>query len=56
MNIQYFEMNNTSVRSGAAVKTLLPMGGLSLLDAPSQPFHNPAADAVLFDTLDACSW
>jgi uncharacterized protein (UPF0261 family) len=34
------------------VRLLLPMGGLSMLDAPGQPFHDPAADAVLFDALE----
>ncbi|HWP18386.1 MAG TPA: Tm-1-like ATP-binding domain-containing protein [Burkholderiaceae bacterium] len=33
------------------VRLLLPLGGLSALDAPGQPFHDPAADQVLFDTL-----
>ena len=27
------------------------MGGVSALDAPGQPFWDPAADAALFDTL-----
>ncbi|WP_439519560.1 Tm-1-like ATP-binding domain-containing protein [Hydrogenophaga sp.] len=39
-------------RSSAPVRLLLPMGGVSMLDAPGQPFHDPAADAVLFDTLE----
>lgn len=34
------------------VRLLLPLGGLSMIDAPGQPFHDPAADAVLFDTLE----
>ena len=34
------------------VRLLLPVGGVSLLDAPGQPFHDPEADAVLFDTLE----
>lgn len=33
------------------VRFLLPMGGVSALDAPGQPFCDPAADAALFDTL-----
>lgn len=33
------------------VRFLLPMGGLSALDAPGQPFWDPAVDAALFDTL-----
>ncbi|MEJ7685694.1 MAG: Tm-1-like ATP-binding domain-containing protein [Variovorax sp.] len=38
-------------RSPGPVRLLLPMGGVSMLDAPGQPFHDPAADAALFDTL-----
>lgn len=34
------------------VRFLLPEGGVSLLDAPGQPFHDPEADTVLFDTLE----
>ena len=33
------------------MRLLLPLGGLSMLDAPGQPFHDPAANAALFDTL-----
>ena len=38
-------------RSVGPVRLLLPLHGLSMLDAPGQPFHDPAANAVLFDTL-----
>lgn len=38
-------------RSRAPVRLLLPMGGLSMLDAPGQPFHDPEADAALFEAL-----
>ncbi|GAA0520891.1 Tm-1-like ATP-binding domain-containing protein [Saccharopolyspora thermophila] len=34
------------------VRFLLPEGGVSMLDAPGQPFHDPGADAVLFDTIE----
>ncbi|WP_338605174.1 Tm-1-like ATP-binding domain-containing protein [Saccharopolyspora sp. SCSIO 74807] len=34
------------------VRFLLPEGGLSVLDASGQPFHDPAADEVLFETLE----
>ena len=34
------------------VRFLLPMGGVSALDAPGQPFWDPDADAALFETLD----
>ena len=30
---------------------LLPAGGVSALDRPGQPFHDPAADRALFDAL-----
>lgn len=30
---------------------VLPLRGVSALDAPGQPFHDPEADAALFDTL-----
>lgn len=39
-------------RARGPVRLLLPLGGLSMIDAPGQPFHDPAADAVLFDTLE----
>ena len=35
------------------VRFLLPLGGVSALDAPGQPFWDPAADAALFETLTA---
>ena len=35
------------------VRFLVPTGGVSALDAPGQPFWDPAADIALFDTLDA---
>ncbi|MGK3207821.1 Tm-1-like ATP-binding domain-containing protein [Amycolatopsis sp. MEPSY49] len=34
------------------VRFLIPEGGVSALDSPGQPFHDPGADAVLFDTLE----
>ena len=40
-------------RSTAPVTILIPEGGVSALDAPGQPFHDPAADAALFDELEA---
>lgn len=33
------------------VRFLLPLGGVSAIDAPGQPFHDPRADAALFDTI-----
>jgi len=40
-------------RCEGEVRFLLPMGGVSALDAPGQPFWDPAADSALFDTLMA---
>lgn len=34
------------------VRFLLPEGGVSVLDAPGMPFHDPAADAALFAALE----
>ncbi|MGY0710527.1 Tm-1-like ATP-binding domain-containing protein [Azospirillum argentinense] len=34
------------------VRFLIPEGGVSVLDAPGQPFHDPEADAALFDALE----
>ncbi|NIA69420.1 ABC transporter permease [Pelagibius litoralis] len=33
------------------VRFLIPEGGVSALDAPGQPFHDPQADRALFDAL-----
>ena len=35
------------------VRILLPTGGVSALDAPGMPFHDPDADEALFTTLRA---
>jgi len=40
-------------RSTAPVTLVLPLGGVSMIDAPGQPFHDPAADSALFETLRA---
>jgi uncharacterized protein (UPF0261 family) len=34
------------------VRFLLPEGGVSAIDAPGQPFHDPAADRALFDAIE----
>jgi len=34
------------------VRFLIPEGGVSLIDAPGKPFHDPAADAELFQALE----
>ncbi|KAJ5951129.1 uncharacterized protein N7479_009542 [Penicillium vulpinum] len=33
-------------------KVILPVGGVSMLDVPGQPFQDPKADEVLFSTLE----
>jgi uncharacterized protein (UPF0261 family) len=40
-------------RCAGPVRFLLPEGGVSLLDAPGQAFHDPDADAALFAALEA---
>jgi len=37
--------------SKAPWSVVLPMGGVSALDAPGQPFHDPAATGALLETL-----
>ena len=39
-------------RMEAPVCFFLPEGGVSLLDVPGGPFHDPAADAALFEALE----
>ena len=34
------------------VRFLIPEGGVSMLDAPGQPFHDPEADRALFEALE----
>ena len=38
-------------RMDGPVRFLIPEGGVSAIDAPDQPFWDPAADKVLFDTI-----
>lgn len=38
--------------SNGPVRLLMPLGGVSMLDAPGQPFHDPEADAALFDAVE----
>jgi uncharacterized protein (UPF0261 family) len=33
------------------VSVFIPLGGVSMIDAPGAPFHDPAADAALFEAL-----
>ena len=37
------------------MRFLIPEKGVSALDAPGQPFHDPEADAALFDALERTS-
>lgn len=39
-------------RSTGPVRLLMPLGGLSMIDAPGQPFYDPKANAALFKTLE----
>jgi uncharacterized protein (UPF0261 family) len=38
-------------RMEGPVRFLLPLGGVSAIDAPGQPFHDPEADAALFQAI-----
>jgi len=38
-------------RCEGPVRLVLPLGGVSALDAPGQPFHDPAADGALFTAI-----
>lgn len=38
-------------RMEGPVRFLLPLRGVSAIDAPGQPFHDPEADAALFDAI-----
>jgi uncharacterized protein (UPF0261 family) len=40
-------------RMEGPVRFFLPEGGVSMIDAPGEPFHDPEADRALFDTLEA---
>ncbi len=39
-------------RSDGPVRFFLPMGGVSMIDAPDMPFHDPEADAALFGAIE----
>jgi uncharacterized protein (UPF0261 family) len=34
------------------IKVLLPLGGISMIDAPKQAFHDPEADVELFNAVE----
>lgn len=35
-----------------SIRVLLPQGGISAVDAPNKPFHNPEADEALFQSIE----
>jgi uncharacterized protein (UPF0261 family) len=39
-------------RCSGPVRFLISEKGVSALDAPSQPFHDPEADAALFEAIE----
>jgi uncharacterized protein (UPF0261 family) len=39
-------------RMDGPVRFLIPEGGVSMLDAPGKPFHDPDADRALFAALE----
>lgn len=39
-------------RMEGPVRFLVPLKGVSLIDAPGKPFHDPEADRMLFETLE----
>jgi uncharacterized protein (UPF0261 family) len=42
------DLDEASVRREGPVRFLLPLGGVSAIDVPGMPFHDPEADAALF--------
>jgi uncharacterized protein (UPF0261 family)/ABC-type branched-subunit amino acid transport system ATPase component len=52
-NRQFGEWIGTRLNSmNGPVRFLLPEGGVSMLDAPGQPFHDPEADNALFEAIE----
>jgi uncharacterized protein (UPF0261 family) len=37
--------------SSSQPPSIIPQGGISMISAPGQPFHDPDADAALFGSL-----
>jgi uncharacterized protein (UPF0261 family) len=44
--------DNIRGTGGRKCTVVLPTGGVSMLDAPGQPFWDPDADKMLFETLE----
>ena len=42
----------SSIAATGPVRFLIPEKGVSMLDAPGQPFHDPIADAALFNAIE----
>jgi uncharacterized protein (UPF0261 family) len=40
-------------QSSSPIRILIPEKGVSALDAPGQPFHDPEADRALFEELES---
>jgi uncharacterized protein (UPF0261 family)/ABC-type branched-subunit amino acid transport system ATPase component len=40
-------------RGEGPVRFLIPEGGVSMIDAPGRPFHDPAADRALFEAIQS---
>lgn len=40
-------------RATSPVVVMIPEAGVSMIDAPGQPFHDPEADAALFEELES---
>lgn len=52
-NRQFGEWIGTRLNAmNGPVRFLLPEGGISMLDAPGQPFHDPEADNALFEAIE----
>jgi len=41
-----------NIRGASRTKVLLPIGGVSMVDVPGQPFWNPDVDENFFSTLE----
>jgi uncharacterized protein (UPF0261 family) len=52
-NPQVTLMRTTVEENVEMGRCLIPEGGVSLIDAPGKPFHDPAADEALFQALEA---
>jgi uncharacterized protein (UPF0261 family) len=41
----------TNASNPSSIRVLIPEKGVSMLDAPNKPFHDPEADKALFETI-----